>query len=162
MAAETRRVVARREATTIVCTHHGLTMAAAGIDASNTDPGTLLPLQADPDGEARRIRARIVELTGHRIGVLISDTAGRAWRVGQTDIAIGRAGVDPVESFAGPTNTHGQSLFVTAPAVADEITGAAELVSGKLGGRPIVIVRGILAHMLTDEHGPGAAELIRD
>ena len=93
LAEQTDRVVARRDPTVIVRTHHGLTMAAAGIDNSNTAPGTLLPLPPDPDGEARRIRARLQELSGRTVGVVVSDTAGRAWRVGQTDIAIGCAGL---------------------------------------------------------------------
>ncbi len=162
LAEQTDRVVARRHQTVIVRTHHGLTMAAAGIDNSNTAPGTLLPLPPDPDGEARRIRARLQELTGRTVGVVVSDTAGRAWRVGQTDIAIGCAGLVSVESFAGRTDTHGQPLVVTAPAVADEVAGAAELAAGKLGGRPVVVVRGLAPHLLTDEDGPGAAEIIRD
>lgn len=158
----TDRVVAQRGGTRIVRTHHGLTMAAAGVDASNLDAGSVLPLPPDPDGEARRIRAGVAERTGLRIGVIISDTAGRAWRVGQTDLAIGCAGVLPFESFAGRTDTHGNPLAVTAPAVADEIAGAAELASGKLGGRPLVIVRGLSDHLLLDDDGPGAAALIRD
>lgn len=162
LADQTDRVVARRDQTVIVRSHHGLTMAAAGIDNSNTAPGTLLPLPPDPDGEARRVRARLRELTGRTVGVVVSDTAGRAWRVGQTDIAIGCAGLVPVESFAGRTDTHGQPLVVTAPAVADELAGGAELASGKLGGRPVVIVRGLSPHLLTVEDGPGAAAIIRD
>ncbi|GAA1746202.1 coenzyme F420-0:L-glutamate ligase [Aeromicrobium alkaliterrae] len=162
LAEQTDRVVARRDATTIVRTHHGLTMAAAGIDNSNTAPGTLLPLPPDPDGEARSIRARLRELTGRTVGVVVSDTAGRAWRVGQTDIAIGCAGLLPVEYFAGRDDTHGQPLVVTAPAVADEVAGAAELASGKLGGRPVVVVRGLAPHLLTVEDGPGAAAILRD
>ncbi len=159
---QTDRVVARRDQTLIVRTHHGLTMAAAGIDGSNTTPGTLLPLPADPDGEARRIRASLRELTGRTVAVLVSDTAGRAWRVGQTDIAIGCAGLVPVESFAGRADAHGQPLVVTAPAVADEVAGAAELASGKLGGRPVVVVRGLSPHLLTVDDGPGAAAIVRE
>jgi len=158
----TDRVVAQRGGTRIVRTHHGLTMAAAGVDASNLDAGSVLPLPPDPDGEARRIRAGVGELSGLRVGVIISDTAGRAWRVGQTDMAIGCAGVLPFESFAGRTDTHGNPLAVTAPAVADEIAGTAELASGKLGGRPIVVVRGLPDHLLLDDDGPGAAALIRE
>lgn len=162
IAAGSDRVVAQRGATQIVRTHHGLTMAAAGVDTSNLEAGSVLPLPDDPDGEARRIRAGIRELSGRRVGVIISDTAGRAWRVGQTDIAIGCAGITPVDSFAGRTDTHGNELAVTAPAVADEIAGAAELASGKLGGRPVIIVRGLPQHLLLDDDGPGAAALIRD
>ncbi|MEG9224684.1 coenzyme F420-0:L-glutamate ligase [Aeromicrobium sp. Sec7.5] len=159
---QTDRVVARRDQTLIVRTHHGLTMAAAGIDGSNTAPGTLLPLPADPDGEARRLRSRLRDLTGRTVGVVVSDTAGRAWRNGQTDIAIGCAGLVPVESFAGREDAHGQPLVVTAPAVADEVAGGAELASGKLGGRPVVVVRGLASHLLTADDGPGAAAIVRE
>lgn len=162
IAEQTDRVVAWRGTTQIVRTHHGLTMAAAGIDNSNVEPGTLIPLPPDPDAAARALRARIHELTGLQVAVIVSDTAGRAWRVGQTDMAIGCAGLLPFESFAGRTDPYGNDLAVTAPAVADEIAGAAELASGKFGGRPLVIVRGLATHLLTTDDGPGAAALIRD
>ncbi len=161
VAAATVRVVAERGPTRIVRTVQGLTMAAAGVDASNTEPGTVIPLPLDPDAEARAIRARVRTLSGRTVAVVVSDTAGRAWRTGQTDIAIGCAGLVPVESFAGRTDTHGNPLAVTAPAVADEVAGAAELASGKLGGRPVVVVRGVSAHLLTEEDGPGAVALQR-
>lgn len=161
LAAQTDRVVAQRDETRIVRTHHGLTMAAAGIDASNTRPGTLLPLPDAPDEEAAVIRRGLAELSGHAVAVVISDTAGRPWREGQTDIAIGCAGLLPLESFAGRTDTHGNPLVVTAPAIADEIAGAAEIASGKLGTNPVIIVRGVPEHLLLAEDGPGAAALIR-
>ncbi|KAA1379939.1 coenzyme F420-0:L-glutamate ligase [Aeromicrobium fastidiosum] len=162
IAAQTDRLVARRGPTSIVRTHHGLTMAAAGVDNSNTEPGTLIPLPPDPDASAATIRRRILELTGVRVAVIISDTAGRAWRVGQTDIAIGCAGIAPLDSFAGRTDTYGNLLAVTAPAVADEIAGAAELASGKLGGRPVVLVRGVDPAWLSADDGVGAGALLRD
>lgn len=162
LAAETDRVVAQRGQTSIVRTHHGLTMAAAGIDSSNTAPGTLIPLPHDPDGSAVAIRARLLELTGLRIAVVVSDTAGRAWRVGQTDIAIGCAGLVPFESYEGRVDPYGNALAVTVPAVADQIAGGAELASGKFGARPVVVVRGAAAAWLTDDDGPGARALIRD
>jgi coenzyme F420-0:L-glutamate ligase/coenzyme F420-1:gamma-L-glutamate ligase len=162
LAAQTDRVVARRGPTSIIRTHHGLTMAAAGIDNSNTTPGTLVPLPPDPDGSASQIRARLHELTGARVAVIISDTAGRAWRVGQTDIAIGCAGLLPFDSFEGRTDPYGNPLAVTAPAIADQIAGGAELASGKFGGRPVVIVRGTDPAWLTDGDGPGARALIRE
>ena len=162
LAAETDRVVAKRGPTTIVRTHHGLTMAAAGIDNSNTLPGTLVPLPPDPDGSAATIRARLLELTGVRVAVVVSDTAGRAWRVGQTDIAIGCAGIVPVDSFAGRTDPYGNPLSVTAPAIADQLAGGAELASGKFGGRPVVVVRGTDPSWHTIEDGPGAQALVRD
>lgn len=158
---QTDRVVATRGLTQIIRTHHGLTLAAAGIDGSNVEPGTYLPLPSDPDASARAIREGIRRLSGRRVAVVISDTAGRAWRVGQTDIAIGCAGLVPLDVFEGRQDPHGNLLSVTAPAVADEIAGAAELASGKLGRRPIVIVRGLPADLLTDDDGPGAASLVR-
>lgn len=159
---QTDRVVATRGETRIVRTHHGLTMAAAGIDNSNTTPGTLIPLPPDPDASAVQIRARIQEVTGRRVAVIISDAAGRAWRIGQTDIAIGCAGILPFDSFAGRTDPYGNPLAVTAPAIADEIAGAAELASGKFGKRPVVIVRGTDPAWNTTGDGPGARALIRD
>ncbi len=162
LAAETARVVARRGPTTIVRTHHGLTMAAAGIDASNVALGSIVLLPLDPDASARRLRERLHALTGRVVGVVVTDTAGRAWREGQTDIAIGAAGLTVAESFAGRVDAHGNELAVTAPAVADEIAGAAELAQGKLGGRPFAVLRGRADLVLpADEPGPGATALVR-
>jgi coenzyme F420-0:L-glutamate ligase/coenzyme F420-1:gamma-L-glutamate ligase len=159
---QTRRVVARRGPTTIVRNLLGLTMAAAGIDASNVEAGTVLLLPVDPDGTARRIRAAIRERTGTNVGVVVTDTAGRAWRDGQTDLAIGAAGVVVMQSFAGHVDAHGNPLVVTAPAVADEIASAAELAQGKLAARPIAIVRGRADLVLPpDQDGPGAKTLVR-
>jgi coenzyme F420-0:L-glutamate ligase/coenzyme F420-1:gamma-L-glutamate ligase len=158
---QTDRIVATRGETRIVRTHHGLTMVAAGIDGSNVDPGTYLPLPPDPDASARAIRADLRRLTGMRVAVVISDTTGRAWRTGQTDIAIGCAGLRPLDPFEGREDAYGNQLLVTAPAVADEVAAAAELASGKLGRRPVVIVRGLPAELLTDDDGPGAASLVR-
>ena len=162
IADETDRVVARRGEITIVRTHHGLTLAAAGVDASNIAPGEVLPLPPDPDGVAREIRAAIRERSGIQVAVVVSDTAGRAWRIGQTDIAIGCAGLTPLDSFAGRVDAYGNPLVVTSPAVADEVAGAAELATGKLGQRPIAIIRGLDQALLLDEDGPGAAALIRE
>jgi coenzyme F420-0:L-glutamate ligase/coenzyme F420-1:gamma-L-glutamate ligase len=159
--AETDRVVARRGPTRIVRTHGGLTLAAAGIDASNVAAGTIIALPRDPDGDARALRDRLLALCGVEVGVVVTDTAGRAWRIGQTDIAIGSAGVLPSVSFDGVTDAYGNVLAVTAPAVADEIAGAADLVAGKLGGRPVVVVRGLPAELFSPD-APGAASLIRD
>lgn len=162
LAAETARVVARRGPTTIVRTHHGLTMAAAGIDASNVALGSIVLLPLDPDASARRLRERLQALTGRVVGVVVTDTAGRAWREGQTDIAIGAAGLTVAESFAGRVDAHGNELAVTAPAVADEIAGAAELAQGKLGGRPFAVLRGRADLVLpADDPGPGATALVR-
>lgn len=159
--AETDRLVARRGKTRIVRTHGGLTLAAAGIDASNLDAGTVIALPRDPDAAARDIRAGLLRLTGAEVGVIVTDTAGRAWRIGQTDLAIGAAGIMPFLSFEGVEDAYGNVLAVTAPAVADEIAGASDLVAGKLGGRPVVIFRG-LPNEWFDAVAPGAAALIRD
>jgi coenzyme F420-0:L-glutamate ligase/coenzyme F420-1:gamma-L-glutamate ligase len=159
---ETARVVARRGPTTIVRTHHGLTLAAAGIDASNVEPGSVVLLPVDPDGSARAIRARLLELTGRTVGVVVTDTAGRAWREGQTDLAVGAAGLRVLDDHTGRRDAYGNELVVTAPAVADELAGAAELAQGKLGGRPCAVVRGRADLVLpAGDDGPGAAALVR-
>ncbi len=156
------RVVARRGPTTIARTRHGLTMAAAGIDASNVALGTVVLLPLDPDASARALRRRLHDLTGLRLGVVVTDTAGRAWREGQTDIAVGAAGMLVAEDFAGRVDAHGNELAVTAPAVADEIAGAVELAQGKLGGRPFGVLRGRADLVLgVDDDGPGARALVR-
>lgn len=163
IAAETDRVVAYRGRTSIVRTRHGLVIAAAGVDASNTDPGSVLLLPLDPDDSARRLRERLGSLTGCNVAVLVTDTAGRAWRHGQTDIAIGAAGMDVLHEFAGLHDPHGNELAVTAPAVADELAAGAELVKGKLDRRPVAVVRGLARLVLpSGEHGPGAAALVRE
>jgi coenzyme F420-0:L-glutamate ligase / coenzyme F420-1:gamma-L-glutamate ligase len=160
--AETRRVVARLGTTTIARTRHGLTMAAAGVDASNTEPGRVVLLPLDPDGSARRLRARVRELRGANVAVVLSDTAGRPWREGQTDIAVGCAGLLPLDDHAGRRDTQGNVLEVTAPAVADEIAGAADLVMGKAAGLPVAVVHGLRSRVLpAGVDGPGAAALIR-
>jgi coenzyme F420-0:L-glutamate ligase/coenzyme F420-1:gamma-L-glutamate ligase len=159
---ESVRVVARRGETAIVRTPHGLTMAAAGIDASNVEPGRLVLLPLDPDASAARIRAAIAAQAGVNVGVLVSDTAGRAWRIGQTDIAIGAAGVRVVEDHRGTADGYGNPLVVTLPAVADELTSVAELVQGKTSGRPFCVIRGRADLVLpVGEDGDGARALVR-
>ena len=158
--AETVRVVARRGPTRIAQTRHGLVLAAAGVDASNTEPGTVVLLPADPDGSARRLRARLQEIAGAQVAVVISDTMGRPWRAGQTDTAIGAAGLTPLLDYRGQVDTFGAPLEVTVAAVADEIAAAAELVKGKTAGIPVAVVRG-LGSLVTGEDGPGAQALIR-
>lgn len=159
---ETVRLVARRGLTRIVRNRLGLIMAAAGIDASNVRAGSVVLLPEDPDASARALRRAVAERVGSTIGVIVTDTAGRAWREGQTDIAIGAAGLAVLESFAGRVDAHGNELAVTAPAVADEIAGAVELAQGKLGARPCALVRGRADLVLPrDDDGPGAAALIR-
>lgn len=157
---ETVRVVARAGRTRIVQTRQGLVMAAAGVDASNVEPGTVLLLPEDSDASARALRAGLRARLGVNVGVIISDTFGRPWRVGQTDVAIGVAGLAPVQDLRGTTDTHGNLMEATVNAVADEIAAAGELVKGKTSGIPVAVVGG-LAEMVTEEDGPGAAALVR-
>jgi len=160
--AETFREVARRGDLRVVRHRLGVTLAAAGVDASNVETGRVVLLPVDPDASARRLRADLRARTGANVGVLVTDTAGRAWRTGQTDIAIGAAGMRVVESFVGRYDAYGNPLAVTEPAVADELAGAAELAKGKLGGRPFAIVRGRADLVLApDDDGPGASALLR-
>jgi coenzyme F420-0:L-glutamate ligase/coenzyme F420-1:gamma-L-glutamate ligase len=158
--AESVRVVARRGPTRIVETRHGLVLAAAGVDASNTPPGTVVLLPEDPDDSARRLRKALMDRLGVRLGVLVTDTLGRPWRTGQTDAAIGAAGVAPLRDYRGTADTFGMALEVTVAAVADEVAGAADLVKGKTAGIPVAVVRG-LADLVTEADGPGARALIR-
>ncbi|MBM0125516.1 coenzyme F420-0:L-glutamate ligase [Pimelobacter simplex] len=160
--AETERLVARRGPTRIVRNRLGLTMAAAGVDASNVAAGSVVLLPLDPDASARALRTAVAERRGVNVGVVVTDTAGRAWREGQTDIAIGAAGLAVLESFVGRVDAHGNELAVTAPAVADEIASAVELAQGKLGARPCAVLRGRADLVLAPgDHGPGARALIR-
>jgi coenzyme F420-0:L-glutamate ligase / coenzyme F420-1:gamma-L-glutamate ligase len=157
---ETARVVARRGETTIAQTRHGFVLAAAGVDASNTSPGTVVLLPADPDDSARRLRKGLRDLSGATVGVIITDTMGRPWRNGQTDVAIGAAGVRPQHDYRGEADSFGNTLEVSVAAVADEIAGAGDLVKGKALSVPVALVRG-LAHFVTDDDGPGARVLVR-
>jgi coenzyme F420-0:L-glutamate ligase / coenzyme F420-1:gamma-L-glutamate ligase len=157
---ETVRVVARRGPTRIVETRHGLVLAAAGVDSSNTAPGTVVLLPEDPDGSARRLRKALGERLGINLGVVITDTMGRPWRMGQTDTAIGAAGVAPLRDHRGQPDTFGNTMEVTVAAVGDEIAAAADLVKAKTTQMPVAVVRG-LAELVTDADGPGAAALIR-
>lgn len=162
--AETVRVVATREhangVTRIVENRQGLVLAAAGVDASNTPDGVVLLLPEDPDASARAIAERLRERFGVRIGVLITDTLGRPWREGQTDLAIGAAGIQVLDDLRGTADTNGRRLDVTVAAVADEIAGAADLVKGKTRGVPVAVVRG-LGHLVTGLDAPGARAIIR-
>ena len=160
---ETVRVVARRGPTSIVETRTGVVMAAAGVDASNVAQGSVVLLPLDPDASARRLRDDLAHTPGVNVAVIVSDTAGRAWRHGQTDLALGVAGMLALESFEGTTDGYGNPLAVTAPAVADEVAGIAEVASGKLGGRPFTVVRGLADRVFPrGEHGPGARALVRE
>ena len=158
--AESVRVVARRGPTRIVETRQGLVLAAAGVDASNTPPGTVVLLPEDPDGSARRLRKALMDRLGVRLGVVVTDTLGRPWRAGQTDAAIGAAGVAPLRDYRGTADTFGMALEVSVAAVADELAGAGDLVKGKAAGIPVAVVRG-LAELVTEADGPGAQALIR-
>ena len=162
--AETVRVVATRAydggVTRIVENRQGIVGAAAGVDASNAPHGTVLLLPVDPDGSARALATGIRALAGVSVGVILSDTLGRPWREGQTDIAIGAAGVHVFEDLRGSADAAGKPLAVTMPCVADEIAGAAELVKGKSSGVPVAVVRG-LGRYVGPLDLPGARSIIR-
>ena len=143
IASESRRVLRRSGSMTIAETHHGFVCANAGVDSSNIIGDRVVLLPEDPDASARRIRSRLAHLTGFDVAVVITDTFGRAWRIGQTDVAIGVAGMDPFVDYRGTTDTHGRELFATRICIADEIAGAAELVMGKAEGICAAIVRGL-------------------
>jgi coenzyme F420-0:L-glutamate ligase/coenzyme F420-1:gamma-L-glutamate ligase len=146
----------------LICrTHHGFVCANAGVDASNSvDGDTLVVLPKDPDGSARGLRARLLELTGASVGVLVSDSFGRAWRHGQCDVAIGCAGIVPLEDWRGREDSGGMELRATWIAVADAIAALADLARAKDSREPVVIVEG-LERLLSVEDGPGAAALLR-
>jgi len=147
----------RAERGVLVCrTHHGFVCANAGVDTSNTEPGTLVLLPADPDASARRLRAAL----GGRCGVVVSDSFGRAWRHGQADVAIGVAGLAPLDDWRGRTDAEGRELRATWIAVADQVAAAADLVRAKDSREPAVVVSG-LGRFVTAEDGPGAAALVR-
>lgn len=158
--AETVREVARREnpdgsVMRIVETHHGLVLAAAGVDTSNVPEGTALLLPEDPDASAREIRRGIYARFALPTAVIVTDTVGRPWRRGIADIAIGAAGIDPLHDMRGEVDDAGVSLQATIRNIADEIAAAADLAKGKTGGRPVAVVRGVEQYVLEVE-GPGA------
>ncbi|GAA3303029.1 coenzyme F420-0:L-glutamate ligase [Streptomyces cinereospinus] len=158
--AETVRVVARRGTLRIVENRQGLVMAAAGVDASNTPAGTVLLLPADPDASARTIRAGLREALGVDVGVVVTDTFGRPWRSGLTDVAIGAAGVRVLDDLRGGTDAYGNPLSATVVATADELAAAGDLVKGKAAGLPVAVVRG-LPHTVAGTDGDGARALVR-
>jgi coenzyme F420-0:L-glutamate ligase/coenzyme F420-1:gamma-L-glutamate ligase len=153
---ESREVVRSRPPLVIAETRHGFVCASAGVDASNAPgDGTVVLLPVDPDASARRLRDRLLELSGADVGVVVSDSFGRAWRQGTTDVALGVAGIAPLRDLRGSTDARGRELRTTQIAVADEIAGAAELVLGKARQVPAAVVRGV------DARGEGsAAELV--
>lgn len=165
IAAQTVREVAARQlpdgrVTRVVQTRSGPVLAAAGVDASDVPAGTVLLLPADPDASARALRARFAELTGARPAVLVTDTAGRPWRDGVTDFALGAAGLECLQDHRGLPDRAGRILDVTVRAVADEVAALADLVKGKAAGTPVAIVRGLGAHVTRDD-GEGAARCVR-
>ena len=158
IAAESAEILRRTEGGMVISvTRHGFVCANAGVDASNIDGEHIALLPVDPDASARRIRARIKHLTGVDVAIVISDTFGRAWRLGQTDVAIGVAGIEPFVDYRGQFDAQGREMVATRIAVADELAGAAELVMGKVDKVCAAIVRGAPVR-----YGRGAAtELVR-
>jgi coenzyme F420-0:L-glutamate ligase/coenzyme F420-1:gamma-L-glutamate ligase len=161
---QTVRVVAERltprGVTRIVEAISGPVLAAAGVDTSNVAQGTVLVLPPEPDMAARILRVGLTTRSGRRVGVLVTDTMGRPWRDGQVDAALGAAGLTVTDDLRGRVDGYGNPLEVTVRAVADEVAALADLVKGKLDGNPAALVRG-LAHLVTDDDGPGAASLLR-
>ncbi|MFC5230624.1 coenzyme F420-0:L-glutamate ligase [Pseudonocardia zijingensis] len=141
--AETERVLARRGRTLIVAGKLGIVQAAAGVDGSNVRRDELALLPADPDASAARLRADLRRLREVDVAVVVTDTMGRTWRVGQTDVAIGSAGLPVLHRYEGTHDAEGNELLVTEVALADELAAAADLVKGKLGGLPVAVVRGL-------------------
>ncbi|MFD8995553.1 coenzyme F420-0:L-glutamate ligase [Streptomyces sp. L500] len=158
--AETVRLVARRGTLRVVENRLGLVMAAAGVDASNTRAGTILLLPEDPDASARRIREGLREALGVDVGVVVTDTAGRPWRKGVTDFAIGAAGVRVADDLRGGVDAYGNPLVATVVATVDELAAAGDLVKGKAGGLPVAVVRG-LPHVVTEDGEQDAHWLVR-
>jgi coenzyme F420-0:L-glutamate ligase / coenzyme F420-1:gamma-L-glutamate ligase len=153
--------VLRAERGVLVCeTRHGFVCANAGVDTSNLEPGTAALLPLDPDASARRIRAELGDATASLPAVIVSDSFGRAWRVGQSDVAVGCAGMAPLDDWRGRADAGGKELAATLIAVADEAAAAADLVRDKASGVPAVVVRGLERYVGADD-GPGAAVLRR-
>ncbi len=159
--AESREVLRAERGVLIVETHHGFVCANAGIDTSNLpEPGTVALLPEDPDASARRIRAEIQTATGAAPAVIVSDSFGRAWRLGQAEVAIGCAGISPLDDWRGRADTSGRELEATLIAIADEAAAAADLVRDKTSRVPAAIVRGLERYLSTDD-GPGATAMRR-
>lgn len=158
---ESREILRARRGVLICVTHHGFVCANAGVDASNV-PGheTVVLLPRDPDASAQRLRARLQQLLGHKPAIVITDSFGRAWRHAQVDVAIGCAGLQPIDDWRGRSDATGRELMATAIAVADELAAAADLARTKDGSLPLVVIRGADRHVSADD-GPGAAALIR-
>jgi coenzyme F420-0:L-glutamate ligase/coenzyme F420-1:gamma-L-glutamate ligase len=157
---ESREVIRAVRGVLVCVTHHGLVCANAGVDASNADSGVLVLLPADPDDSARRLRRDLAARTGAAPAVVVADSFGRAWRHGQVDVAIGCAGLRPLEDWRGRPDARGREMRATWIAVADQAAAAADLARSKVSGEPVVVVRGLDRHV-TGEDGPGAGALIR-
>ena len=155
---ESLQIIRKRGETVIAKTKHGFICANAGIDKSNIEEGSALLLPEDPDKTSRDIRKKIEHKTGKKISVIICDTFGRAWRKGQTNVAIGSSGIEPLESYIGEKDTFDNELFATEIAIVDELAGAAELVMKKSDNIPIVIIKGV-KYNISDL---GVDELIRN
>ena len=155
---ESLQIIRKRGETIIAQTKHGFICANAGIDKSNIEEGFALLLPEDPDKTSRDIRKKIEHQTGKKISVIICDTFGRAWRKGQTNVAIGSSGIEPLESYIGEKDTFDNELFATEIAIVDELAGAAELVMKKSDNIPVVIIKGV-KYNISDL---GVDELIRD
>jgi coenzyme F420-0:L-glutamate ligase/coenzyme F420-1:gamma-L-glutamate ligase len=158
---ESARVIRAERSVLIVETRHGLVCANAGIDSSNVaeeDAVCLLP--EDPDASARRLRAELAAASGARLGVVVADSFGRPWRLGQAEVAIGCAGLRPLDDWRGRRDANGRQLEATLIAIADEAAAAADLVRNKASGVPAAVVRGLGDHV-GEEDGPGAAALRR-
>ncbi|HEY3009177.1 MAG TPA: coenzyme F420-0:L-glutamate ligase [Micromonosporaceae bacterium] len=162
LTAESAREVARRGHTRIVQTHHGFVMASAGVDASNVERTRLVLLPKDPDASARALRQALRERHGLDVAVVVSDTMGRPWRNGLTDVALGAAGIAGLRDHRGEIDPYGNELHLTQMAVIDELAAAGELVKGKTDQVPVAVVRGYLAGVAgADGDGEGAAALVR-
>ena len=140
---EAVRVVREGHGVIITETRHGFVCANSGVDQSNVGEGLAALLPVDPDLTARKLREGLEGHTGRKLAVVITDTFGRAWRLGQTDVAIGCSGISPLASYAGRKDRFGYELRVTEPSIVDEVAGAAELAVGKLSGIPAAVVRGV-------------------
>ena len=158
--AESADVLRAERGVIISRTHHGFVCAHAGVDTSNVSAGHAALLPHDPDGSARRIREQLAAVAGVHPAVIVSDSFSRSWRLGQIEVAIGCAGLSPLDDWRGRQDLEGHELAATLIAIADEAAGAADLVRDKASGTPAVVIRG-LARYVTLEDGPGAAALRR-
>lgn len=158
---ESVEVIRARDGVLVCETRHGFVCANAGVDQSNASrPGELVLLPEDPDASARRLRAGVAAARGRRPAIVVADSFGRAWRLGQTDVAIGVAGLAPLDQWIGRPDAYGRELRVTSIAIADAVAAAADLVRTKDSGQPAVLVRGLERYVIADD-GPGAAALCR-